>query len=293
MNTVLLLMVLSGLMFHNQFGMVSDHYHTQYKYHQKIQELYGGFSLHDSLRISYVGNMGVLLETRHKTVIIDGFHQYYQPTYQYPTQSMVRELTKGQYLDFSPIEISLVTHHHRDHFSASLNREFLVANPAGVVLGSSQIQEAIISGASEKNIADRVLLAPYSLNVQQMKHEGIIIKSIRCDHVNPQRHGEVENIAYLVEMGGYTIFHPGDSDWNLAKRSIEELRLDQLDLDVMILPFWMLNQSAKNIIARLKPKHVIVVHLSPNYIEKVLERVEHDYLNGHVFHELGDGLVLN
>ena len=51
----------------------------------------------DSLKISYIGNMGVLMENKDQTVLIDGFHKKYKPAYAYPSQGTVDAIIAGTY----------------------------------------------------------------------------------------------------------------------------------------------------------------------------------------------------
>jgi len=247
------------------------------------------------LKISYIGNMGVLFEHKDKTVLIDGFHEKYKPAYVYPTKLMVDNLMTGRYHDFSKIEVGLITHKHGDHFSPSLNAQFLHKNPNSIIVGSNQIKEEIKSQENDeghKVLLDRVLEIKYDHTIQKIEHEGISIKAIRCDHSNQGRHKAIKNIAFLVDLNGYSILHVGDTYWDLAEKPFQTLDLLNSDLDVAVLPYWMLTQKdSKNQLSRiLNPKKIIATHVSPDDINQTKESIQLNFPQASVFTQLEERL---
>ena len=138
----------------------------------------------DALKIAYIGNMGVLLESGDKTILIDGLHEKYKPAYVFPTESMVTELIEGNYSGFTKIEIAMVTHKHGDHFSPKYAATFLDKNPTSLLIGSAQIKAQI--GSNKKNLTGRIKVIEYNNHLHNIEHENIQVKAIRCDHSNRQ-----------------------------------------------------------------------------------------------------------
>lgn len=242
------------------------------------------------LRISYIGNMGVLFEANSKTVLIDGLHEKYKPAYQYPTNQMVDELINGHYEGFTEIEINLVTHNHQDHFSAKISLDFLRANAQSITVGAPQIKEEMTSVASEsdRQLLERVRGVAYDYQVHDLNHKGIHIKSIGCDHTYQIKHKGVQNLAFLIELDAYRILHLGDTDWDLAAGIFEKLKTTETEIDIAVLPYWMLlGDGARTSISDLiDPGQILVSHIDPNLIDQVEEDTKLGMPNVVFLHEL-------
>ncbi len=251
---------------------------------------------HKVLIISYIGNMGVLLEANQHTVLIDGLHQYYKPIYEYPTHETVKQLIKGEYPSFSEIEVILVSHKHKNHFSPGHAYDFLRYNSEAILVGSSQLLEEMerVSKGKEKELLDRVEVVPYSYNINQVTHKGIEVESFRCDHTNPARHKNIENIAHMISMGQYNILHLGDTDRETLNNLLPRINLVQRDLDILVLPFWMLlvTSSVVDPIKKLNPKKIIATHMAPINWSKTVANLEKDFSNVICFTKVNEKIYL-
>ena len=235
------------------------------------------------LQISYIGNMGVLLEAGQHTVLVDGLHQNYKPIYEHPIHETVQQLIKGEYPSFSEIELILVTHKHKDHFSPKYTYDFLRYNSEAILVGSAQLKEEIekVSKGKEKKLIDRVEVVPYSYNINQVIHKGIEVESFRCDHTNPARHKNIENIAHIISIDQYNVLHLGDTDSETLNNLFHKINLLKRDLDIVILPYWMLleTSSIADPIKKLNPKKIIATHIDPTNWPKTVGNIEQDIPN--------------
>lgn len=247
------------------------------------------------LRISYVGNMGVLIEANNKTVLIDGLHEKYKPAYQHPTNQMIEDLLDGRYDSFTEIEINLVTHNHQDHFSPDVSLEFLRRNTPSITIGAPQIKEEMmeITSESDRQLLARIRDVVYDYQVHDIKHKGIHVKSIGCDHTYQIKHKGVQNVAYLIELDSFRILHVGDTDWELAAGIFEKLKTTETDIDIAVLPYWMLlGDAARSSISDLiNPRQILVSHIDPNLIDQVEEDTKLDLPNVVFLHELMETIV--
>ncbi len=219
-----------------------------------------------ALRMSYIGNMGVLFESDTSTLLIDGLHEFYRPTYAFPDPATVAQLIEGNYLGFSSLEAVLFTHPHRDHFSATYSRDFLQQNPSGMLLGPPQVVEEVKAATAEE-LGVGLQAVGYDGGVAHFLQAQISIKGVRCEHVNPNRHSAIQNIAYLIDLAGHSILHIGDTNWEQVSPAFEALGLPEKKVDVAVLPYWMLlsDDSAQLIKQWIAPRQLVATHLPPDY----------------------------
>ena len=248
-------------------------------------------TLVNALKIAYVGNMGVCIESGNKTVIIDGLHQFYNKEYVYPTKNMVNELINGKFKKFSAIEFSLFTHFHGDHFSGEYSKKFLENNSEGTIVGSYQIKESINKLLSEvDSISHMINVVSYNKKPHVIEKYGIKITAIQCDHSSPEYHGETENIAYVVTIDDYNILHVGDTDWDLTLEPFKTLDLKSRKLDIAVLPYWLLLEkgAVTKVNTLISPKHIIATHIPPNFSKRYQKQLHNKFSNITLLTSLGE-----
>ena len=92
-----------------------------------------------SLKITYIGNEGVLLESNNQKVMIDALFDNYYKDYLNPDPNTLKNMMSGR-VPFDNINVLLSTHIHRDHFEVSLTGQFLTAHPEPQYFSSEQIK---------------------------------------------------------------------------------------------------------------------------------------------------------
>lgn len=244
-----------------------------------------------ALHLSYIGNMGVLLSSGGDAVLIDGLHQAYKPAYVFPPDSTTTQIILGDYLDYGSINMALITHHHQDHFDAELSSAFLTANSGSYVLGASQVIEKIRA----KPVADQrqLKLIPYDNAIHSIKQDNLEVKAFRCPHVNKARHASVQNLAYLIHLQGYSILHLGDSNWDVATDALQSAKLPDQEIDIAILPYWMLlDRASKEKVGQLiRPKKLIATHVPPDLGQRERTLLLQHHANLIIFEKLHQQLI--
>ena len=196
--------------------------------------------------------MGVLISNEKTAVWIDGLHEYYGPAYLNPPDSLL-EKTFSKQRPFEKLKWLLFTHYHRDHFSKKLTSRVLQMGMDHKVIGASQVVDSF-------SIKDAINAWDKNHEVAKDRNATLAIKAFNIPHVWPQRHNKVQNIAYLVEISGVRILHVGDADTDATAFDRMEIGL----VDAAIVPQWFDSEKGRSIIAKLKPKNVIVTHIAPN-----------------------------
>lgn len=265
---------------------------------ERIRMLSGkALNENEKIRLIYVGNMGVLIEHNDKTVLIDGLHKKYKPAYAYPSKGMIDSMIHAKYPGFTSIELNLVSHHHKDHFDPDLTLQFMSENNSSLTIGPEQVKkELAVSKAIANNKAnlDRVRAIPSDHQVQTIEFQGVVVNSIDCGHTYQAKHQGVQNIAHLVAINGYKILHVGDAEWELAREAFDALNLADLNIDMALLPIWMLNQasSVKMVKEMINPKKLIAIHIDPSSGQELVNRLKDRFPNAIGLIELNEIIEL-
>ena len=244
----------------------------------------------DSLRIQYIGNMGVLISNQQQSVLIDGLHSFYKPEYLPPPEKLVEELITNQSDKHPPVQLLLNTHIHGDHFDPVLVHRFLRHNPASAFMGSTQAQEQILKqGKTVEKQIHSVSMKSYERHT--FRHQGIDVIGFYINHGYAARHHAIENIGFLLEIAGKHILHVGDTEW--YEEVFAEHQLQEEQIDIAILPYWMLmTGEAKKLVDKwINPAQIIGTHIPPQAYEANCEKIHKSFPQAILFTELGQQFV--
>ena len=103
--------------------------------------------------------------------------------------------------------------------------------------------------------------------------DNVKIKFLRLRHDGST--GNDQNVGYIIDFNGMTVFHAGDNDGYLAPSQAASgimeyarLGMDSMKVDIAILNigfFWETTSPGIQIVKRyIKPKHIILAHFSLN-----------------------------
>jgi len=233
--------------------------------------------------ITYTGNMGVLLESSEHAVLIDGLHEFYKPAYLPPSEKLVADLLQegGNY----PVpDLSLVTHYHGDHYSSQLH----LGLRKTTVVGSRQVTDPL----KQKSYAHTITIPYDDYRINEYQFEGMQLQAFRMDHGNEYLHKNVQNIGYLISIGGKSILHVGDTDW--YEHVFDALQLPLETIDLAILPYWLLwdDQGPQWVDQYIKPKRLLLTHIDPNISPADLKELRHKLPGVEIFTVLGQAIVV-
>jgi L-ascorbate metabolism protein UlaG (beta-lactamase superfamily)/ketosteroid isomerase-like protein len=213
----------------------------------------------DPLILSCVANAGVLVSSGGSKVLIDALFDKPNPEYRAPSPEMIDRMMRGE-APFDGVDLVLVTHDHPDHFDPALAVRYLEAVPGPIVLAPADAVEEMRKAAPDwGKIASRVV--PLDLKVgEQTKRElnGIPIAAFRT------LHGQLEspmNVMYLLDLGGWRIFHEGDSPGNVDEYRAFGLGNEPVDLALVHFWFPLEPQCARFLQIALRPGHIALTHL--------------------------------
>ena len=235
------------------------------------------------IEVTYIANMGVMISSSTKTVLIDplfdkGFN-YYSTT---PT-GIVSKINKGE-PPFNSIDLILVTHGDGDHFSAPMITDYLAVNKSVKLVCNNNTSSALRKKTDSRVDATRIVgITPDLFTSTDTLVNNIQVKILRLRHSG--RDDQNDNLGFLIDMDGIKVFHQGDAGGevmqSMAVKRIQEydsIGIETMEVDVAILnrgSLWNSNSPGLQIIKKqMKPKHIILTHFSDNNKQGEWETVE-------------------
>ncbi len=238
-----------------------------------------------TLAITFLANEGVLLSASDGgsagTVLVDALFEPYE-TYAVPPESTQSAL-RAVRTPYDAVDLILVTHRHGDHFHPAPVAQHLRSNPRAVLVTSRQVVDSLRGRLTpellrSERIAARTLAAGAR---RTLRVNGITVHLLGLPH-GGRRHRHVEHLGYVLELGGRRILHVGDAE--LSEASLAPLRLDTMEIDVALLPYWALTHDAtRRAVARwIRPGRIAALHLAAGD-DRVVREVRSAAPHAHVF----------
>jgi len=214
----------------------------------------------DRIEITYLANEGFLLAAGNHKVLIDGLFREGVDGYEnLPLEE--REKIETAQPPFDTVDVVLATHHHADHFHALAVCRFLDSNPLAEFVSTQQALDQMRSNCDNRAaLAGRVRAglrsdgSPAPFVLDELRFEAVFL------HHGPA--SPVENIGFLIEIGGLTVLHMGDS-----QATVEELRaagLGERTIDLAFVPFWyLIDKRWTPGVELLQPGGIVAMHIPP------------------------------
>lgn len=217
-------------------------------------------SVQSQIDLLFVANEGVLLTTSNRKVAIDCMFDAPNPAYAAPPAAMLQAMKMGA-APFDDLDLILLTHDHPDHYTPGLVAQALSHNRRVVFVAPVDAVEALERAAPDwTSIRDRVVAVTIDVRAQfDSVINGMRVQAYRTLHSGAAE--TPQNLVYLLEMDGRTIFHEGDSDGSV--QTYETLGLAEKSIDLALVHFWFPTNVDGEAIIRgiLKPQHVGLFHL--------------------------------
>lgn len=182
------------------------------------------------LQVTYIGNAGFMITTNHKKVIIDGLFRGFDGIYTLP-EDIQNKLALAQ-PPFDNVDLILVTHNHRDHFSSGLVAQHLQNDPNTVLAALPSITGQF------PNYADRLAaFDPTPEKPVEKDIDGIQVEALALTH-GP---GQPVNIGFVIEVEGFKLFFSGDVDLTYVSNEIfRAYHLPEKKLDIAFIQHFYL-----------------------------------------------------
>jgi L-ascorbate metabolism protein UlaG (beta-lactamase superfamily) len=167
---------------------------------------------------------------------------------------------------------------HTDHINADAALAHLVSNPKAVLVGPAQVIGMLSSRpgyATAKSRIRAVTPAPgesvnltingIGLNVLRLRHSAYMITDPTTGR-QTDRHAKVQNLGFVMDLGGSKIFHAGDSGLDQPDEySKYRFDGDAIDLAFFAAIYWTPVEPRAEIINKIvKPRNIVLMHLPPS-----------------------------
>lgn len=237
----------------------------------------------ENYQVTYIGNAGVMISWHDKKILIDALHHNGNPYYARIPESRRRSISMGE-APFEGIDLILATHVHPDHFDLTSVGDCLKNDSTTIFISSKQACEFLELAYSgfrkiEKQVRSveldwfesaEISLPGMQVNILGMKHNAPFDK--------------IRNSGFIIELGGKKFLHIGDAE--LMTENFEPHNLPRKEIDVAFIPYWYLiySESARKLVnEKIRPKHIIAIHVPPEEAGKVRKETLKHYPNATVF----------
>lgn len=241
------------------------------------------------LEITYLANMGVLLEVGNRRIVIDGLHRAeLDGTPSIPPELLgPLETATGR---MRGVEAVLTTHRHLDHFSARSVAARLAADPIIHYLAPAEVIDTLRAHGSLPFPTRIHGLTPPPGGRIDVDLGGIRVTALDLPH-NPTRTPRAQNIGYLIRLNGITILHVGDADPTAQRYAPHNLPAERID--VAILPTWYLTEASALVRRHIAPRKVVASHVWLGATEKNRRDVEREWPGATVLMRPGERLQVD
>lgn len=253
----------------------------------------------DCIQITYVGNTGFLAEWSGRKVLIDGLCSLDARRYYDLPDSAETELILSARAPFDAIDLVLVTHHHRDHFDPEVVQRYLVTNPRTELICSGQAHRLLQALSRYDEIAARVHeAAPPPGTGTAVEAGGMTTRVFKLRHgpywetdstgAEIDRHAAVENLGYVVDLGGRKLFHGGDDNLD-DTTALRRFRLPDDSIQVAFIQWWAVyppyDTQWQVVRDYISPAHVVLMHIPPDRREELAALDTKDFGNVEIFRD--------
>lgn len=216
----------------------------------------------DTLLAKYLANAGVLV-THGETKIV--FDPLFDEDFDY-YESVPKDIEKALFAGAAPfdgLDAVFVSHHHGDHFSPLRMARLLQAHPDLQLFAPGQAIEAMPVDA---DLQDRLHAVDVEVGDQFTRHFGDLeINAVRIRHSGwPDRHADVENIAFKVSLdGAATVLHMGDAHSDPRMYALQADYWTERHMLLAMPPYWFFTSTGgKKVLAdHIHADEIIGVHV--------------------------------
>lgn len=227
-----------------------------------------------SIKLTYVGNEGVLISDGTKSLLIDGLHREYGPDYLFPPPDVISAMESAK-PPFDMVRVVLVSHVHLDHFHPESVGLHLKNNPKATLVSSLQTMTDLARGYKDHEAVRNQTreLSPEWKERVVFEKDGIKITLLGLKH-GSDRFWWVKNLGHIIEIGGKKLFHFGDAD--TAAENFAAFDLPAEKIDIAFIPYWfLLSDNGRKVVRdNIGARSNIAVHIPPATAEKDAENLK-------------------
>jgi L-ascorbate metabolism protein UlaG (beta-lactamase superfamily) len=205
---------------------------------------------------TYLGNAGFMVRSGDKVVLFDSLQGDGLPGYVALPQPD-RGLLERAEPPYDGVDLILATHYHRDHFDPASVARHLASNESAIFVSTEQAVEQLRQLSPQvKDLDTRVIgLTPEERRVVELRPNDISLSVFLLHH---GRGRDVDNLGFIVELGGKRILHMGDTVANAADLSVYDLK----GLDFALVPYWYFgDRELTRALREVESERLVAIHI--------------------------------
>ena len=186
------------------------------------------FAQQKKIDVTYIANSGFLLESSGKQILIDVLFKQGWGNYLIPTDSIVSDIITQQ-PPFNNTNLMLFTHNHGDHFNPLMVVNHLLNNSENILIAPPKVTNIFSRHPDYKKFENQIVQIDENNGLKiDTTIQGIRVRSFFLQH---DSRPEIENVGYLIEIGGLKVFHSGDYNGSEIVE-FEKLQLQNENIDL-------------------------------------------------------------
>ncbi len=212
------------------------------------------------VEVTYLANEGFLIAAGDARVLVDALFGDGLAGYETVPAATRRELEAASG-SFAGVDLVLASHHHGDHFDPRAVARHLENNPGARFVSTRQAVERLRRVAGFERFADRVEGHwPAEGETAAVEHAGIRVTVLNLHHGRDRR-PPVQNLGFLIEIGGLRLLHVGDTE--VTVEDVRPYALGDAGVDVFFAPAWTFTYDVwRPVLAEVGARARVVMHLA-------------------------------
>ncbi|MBN2089099.1 MBL fold metallo-hydrolase [candidate division KSB1 bacterium] len=225
------------------------------------------------LKLIYIANMGVLLNSGNNKILIDGLFKSLHPNCVNPSPETVEQIMTGN-IPYEGVDLILITHKDQDHFNPDLTFNYMIKHLEVIVVMPVDAMELMKkTGFEIARVEKRILSVNLKLGESVKERiSGVSLTIMRT------RHGTSNfpmNLMYFIEFSGWRVFHEGDGPGKPEDYQVFGIEKNQIDLGIVqyswpFHPHIPYRNYFKN---ELQIDHIALAHINVNESKKAEGKV--------------------
>jgi len=215
-----------------------------------------------ALQITYICNDGFSISTSGKRILVDALFNDIDKIC--PANLEVAAPAAADALGGA--HLVLVSHSHWDHFDPHVVGSYLLANPDSVLIAEHSAAEALAAEFENfPDIQDRV----HGLELDRGQATQMSVSGIEVEVISAP--ADVPNLGFVVQVGGSTFLHSGDSGYDSAMAAdFRALAPADRDIDLAFLPYWyFIDPSGESLVAEVPARYYVPMHYAGEQLSAV------------------------
>ena len=247
----------------------------------------------DKIAVTYIANEGFLVEMQNHKVMFDALFGGINGNWCEQPSDSINNLMMNGITPFDNIDVIFVTHKHIDHFDPTLVVNFLMSHPGTKLVCPLQATEMIKENSDYKNIQSKIvsldctpyydtLLSINKINIRAMRfNHGSYFETDTTTGELFDRHKNVDNMCYLVEVGGINVFHTGDCSTSDTTH-FHNYNIKKLEIDIALFDKTFFKREGQELINKyIKSGNIIFMHIEPgraDFYSSIIKDVPQMYI---------------